>query len=92
MITLTDCIGLYDLSPAEIQALEEHEHVPEIIAASLGNYLVHSIHGPEKIRDIILDDVGAAFHRGDLAHARHLVSVLKTFLQQHPEAACSTLQ
>ena len=87
MISLTDCIGLCDLSPAEVQAIGEHEHLPEMIAASLGNYLVHSAHGPEKVRDMIGDDIRSAMRRGDLPHARHLVGVLRHFIHEHPEVA-----
>ena len=42
MLTLKDCIDLSDLSDAEVAAIAEHEHVPEIIAAEIGSGLVHS--------------------------------------------------
>ena len=87
MITLQDCVGLCDLSPSEVQAIGEHEHLPEMIAASLGNYLLHEAHGPEKVRDMIIDDIRAATRRGDSPHARHLVCVLRHFIHEHPEAA-----
>src|SRR3954469_17306803 len=74
MISLEDCVGLCDLSPEEIEAIGEHEHVPAIIAATLGSYLIHSEHGPEKVRDMIVDDIRSAVHRHDIPHARHLVS------------------
>ena len=34
MISRDDCIGLCGLDEAEVQALAEHEHVPEIAAKS----------------------------------------------------------
>jgi len=37
MISLEDCVALCDLTPDEVAAIGEHEHVPEIIASSLGN-------------------------------------------------------
>jgi hypothetical protein len=85
MISLADCMGLCDLSPEEVQAISEHEHVPEIIAATLGSYLLHSEHGPEKVRQIIVDDIRSAVRRHDIPHARQLVSVLRHFLHEHPE-------
>src|SRR3954465_566171 len=67
MISLSDCMGLCDLSPEEVQAISEHEHVPEIIAATLGSYLLHSEHGPEKVRQssLVISDQpcgGMTFH------------------------------
>ncbi len=87
MITLTDCIGLCDLTPEEVAAIAEHEHLPEMVAASLGAYLVHSHHGPETIRDMIVDDIRMAIRNHDVPHARQLVSVLRHFLGEHPELA-----
>ena len=37
MITLEDCIAFSGLTEAEIMAIAEHEHVPEIAAAALGH-------------------------------------------------------
>ena len=87
MISLDDCIGLCDLSPEEVQAIGEHEHVPEIIAATLGSYLLYCEHGPEAVRGMIVDDIRSAVRRHDIPHARQLVSVLRHFLHEHPEAA-----
>jgi len=87
MISLEDCLALCDLTPDEVAAVCEHEHLPEIIATSLGSYLLHSAHGSEKVRDMILDDIRTAVRRHDIPHARHLVSVLRTFLHEHPEAS-----
>jgi hypothetical protein len=84
MISLEDCIGLCDLTPEEVAAIAEHEHVPEIVAASLGSYLLHSDHGPEKIRDMIIDDIRIAVRHHDVAHARQLVGVLRHFFVEHP--------
>jgi hypothetical protein len=87
MISLEDCVALCDLTPDEVAAIGEHEHVPEIIATSLGNYLIHSARGAEKVRNMIIDDIRSAVRHRDISHARHLVNVLRTFLHEHPEAA-----
>ena len=73
MISLQDCLALCDLTPDEVAAIGEHEHVPEIIATSLGSYLIHRAHGAERVRDMILDDIRSAVRRHDIPHARHLV-------------------
>jgi ATP dependent DNA ligase domain len=39
MITLEDCIGLCGLTEEEVLAIAEHEHLPEIAATALAEYL-----------------------------------------------------
>ena len=40
MLSLEDCLALCELSEDEVLAIAHHEHLPEIAAAELGNYLV----------------------------------------------------
>ena len=56
MIALEDCIGLCGLDEDEVAAISEHEHIPEIAAAALANYLLTQPHGGETIRTMIIDD------------------------------------
>ncbi len=85
MITLEDCIALCGLSEAEVLAIAEHEHVPEIAAAALAEYLLKQRRGPEKIHQMIVEDIRAALHRGDRKHAGELFAALRHFLKEHPE-------
>ncbi len=85
MITLEDCIAMCGLTEEEVLAIAEHEHIPEIAAAALAQYLLCQEHGPEQIRDILRDDIGAALARGDRQHARELFMALRHFLSAHPE-------
>lgn len=85
MLTLEDCIALSDLTEDEILAIAEHEHVPEIIAAEMGCYLVHRPDGPPLLRRMILDDIANAKARGDLEHALRLRLVLAHFIRTHPD-------
>jgi hypothetical protein len=87
VICLEDCIALCDLSEEEILAVAEHEHIPEIAAVALADYLLHQEHGAEKIRDMLRDDIRAALMRNDKPHARELFMALRHFLSAHPEAA-----
>jgi hypothetical protein len=87
VITLEDCIGMCGLAEAEILAIAEHEHIPEIAAAALAQYLLCQEHGCETIRDMLRDDIRAAVARGDRGHARDLLMVLQHFLSDHPEVA-----
>jgi hypothetical protein len=87
MIALEDCIAMCGLTPEEIEAIAEHEHIPEVAAAALGDYLLHKDRGPRIVRDMIKDDIRHAIRVGDAGHARQLIAALNHFLAAHPEAA-----
>jgi hypothetical protein len=87
MLTYEDCLGMTDLSEAEVKAIAEHEHCPEIIALELGNYLVHTADGQPRVRRMILDDIEAAEARGDAAHSAKLKIVLQRFCARYPEGS-----
>lgn len=86
MITIEDCLALSDLTEEEIDAIAEHEHLPEIIAAELGNYLAHLPGGIHLIQSMIRDDIAAARLRGDRRHAVRLSLVLTHICCEHPDA------
>lgn len=82
MISMLDCLDMCGLSEAEVLAIAEHEHIPEIAAAALGQYLL--LHdGVDKIREMIRDDIRAALARDDREHARALLMALRHFLSEH---------
>jgi hypothetical protein len=83
---LKDCIDFSGLTKEEVLAIAEQEHLPEIAGCAHAEYLLNQQHGPEKIRDMIIDDVRAAQARGDREHVRTLLHVLHHFLKTHPEA------
>lgn len=85
MLTREDCIDLCELTTEEVEAIAEHENIPAIIAAELGNYLIHSDTGVPKIRRIILDDIEKAEKRGDADHVIALKLTLKHFVETHPQ-------
>lgn len=86
MICLEDCIALCGLTRGEVLAIAEHEHMPEIAAAALAQYLLKGQRGAATIRDMIVDDVRMAQSRGDAQHVQTLLHVLHHFLKAHPEA------
>jgi hypothetical protein len=85
MISLEDCVALSGLTEAQVLAIAEHEHVPEIAATALAQYLSNQEHGMEKIRDMIVDDIRQAQQRQDKAHVLTLLHALHHFLKSHPE-------
>jgi len=89
MISLDDCIAMCGLTEDEVAAIAEHEHVPEIVAATLGSYLLHQAHGSERIRQMLVDDIHASLAVGDNRHAALLMAAMQHFLSLHQEAALS---
>jgi Rad3-related DNA helicase len=86
MISLEDCVGLSGLTEEEILAIAEHEHIPEIAASALGQYLSRQEGGIEQIRDMIMHDIRQAQQGKDKQHIVVLLHVLHHFLKAHPEA------
>jgi hypothetical protein len=69
IISLEDCIAICGLEAIEVQAIAEHEHIPEISAVALADYLLHHVGGVERIREMILDDIRTAVEAGQDDHA-----------------------
>jgi hypothetical protein len=84
MLSLEDCLALCDLSEEEVLAIAEHEHIPEMAAIELGNYLVHMPEGEIRIKAIIRDDIARARQRGDRNHELALRLLLRNFVLNHP--------
>jgi hypothetical protein len=85
MLCLEDCIALCGLTDAEIRAIAEHERIPEIAAAELGNYLVVTPEGGRLIKSMIRDDLAAAAAHGDGLRELALKTLLRDFVLHHPE-------
>ena len=90
MLSIEDCIALSCLTEDEIAAIAEHEHLPMMIAAELGNYLVQTPDGGRYIKAMIGDDIKSADARGDQRHALALKLVLRHYLATHPECGGKT--
>jgi hypothetical protein len=86
MISLEDCIAFSGLSEDEV-AIGEHEHIPQMAACALADYLLKEPHGSETIRAMIVDDIQQALCTGRIRHAQELFMALRHFLKGHPEAS-----
>jgi hypothetical protein len=84
VLSLEDCLALCDLTEDEVLAIAQHEHIPEIAAAEMGNYLLHCADGEVRIQAMIRDDIAAAAACGDERRALALKWVLRNFVLQHP--------
>jgi hypothetical protein len=84
MLSYNDCVELSDLTEEEIEAIAQHEHLPEMAALELGSYLVHTQAGIPMIKRIILEDIEEARRRGHAEKVLQLKLVLKHFVDTHP--------
>ena len=86
MITLEDCVGMCGLTEEEVLAIATHEHLPEVAATALAEYLLSQEHGSDTIRDMIVDDIRQAGLERKKPEVVTLLHVLHHFLKSHPEA------
>lgn len=84
MLTREDCLALCELSEDEVAAIAEHEHVPELLAMEMGQYLCHTPDGEARIERMIVDDIETARAHRNYAHMAKLVGVLRHFVETHP--------
>ena len=83
MLTFEDCLGLSELNEEEILAIAEHEHIPELAALELGNYLLHKPKGEARIKGMIVEDIQAARKLHDVHRTAALKLVLQHFCAEH---------
>jgi len=86
MLTLEDCIALSELTEEEVLAIAEHEHIPEIVAAELGGYLMRTPDGAYRVSAMIRDDIAHAHLMKDYRRAGLLRCCLRHFLEEHADA------
>ena len=84
MLTLEDCVGLCGLSEEEVLAIAQHEHIPEMAALELGNYLCRTAEGELCVKAMIRDDIAQAAAAEDRTRALALKLVLRNFVAAHP--------
>ena len=85
MLTFKDCLDYAELTEEEILAIAEHEHMTEIAALELSEYLVQRPDGVVVIKRMILDDIEDAKRSEDRERELRLKAALKHFVETHPE-------
>ena len=85
MLTFDDCLAFSELTEAEILAIAEHENLPEVAAIALGNYLLHSASGEQRIERMILEDIRHSQHRGNHRRAAELKRVLNEYCRHRSD-------
>ncbi len=84
MLTIQDCLELCGLTEEEIEAISEHEHIPDIVALELGEALLKSEDGVAEIRRFILEEIALAKAHGHGAKAARFEEAYRHFESTHP--------
>ena len=84
MLTVEECLQLCDLSEEEIHAIAEHEGIPEIVAAELGECLLKTDVGTWIIKRYLMEGIVNAESQGHPEKAQRLKAVLEHFNIAHP--------
>lgn len=84
MLSMQECLDFCELTEDEIDAIAEYAHVPEIVAAELGESLLQSTEGICLIKHYIYKDIENAEAHGHRAKAERLYQVLDHFNTMHP--------
>ena|SRR5690348_17913160 len=83
-LTFQDCLGLCELNEQEVLAIAKHERIPPITALELGNYLVHTPDGKQRVKAMIREDIAAAVASGDRLRALALKAIIRDYILRHP--------
>jgi hypothetical protein len=84
MLTIQDCLELCGLTEDEIEAISEHEHIPDIVALELGEALLKSESGVAEIKRFILDEIALAKAHGHAEKAARFEAAYRHFDSAHP--------
>ncbi|HSV29571.1 MAG TPA: hypothetical protein VLL76_08425 [Candidatus Omnitrophota bacterium] len=87
MLTLQDCVDMCGLPPDVVDAIADHEHLPSILAAELGECLCSSPSGRALIHRFILDGIAEAMRRHDGYRLDRMERALDQFRSSHPGSA-----
>ena len=82
MISVNECIAICGLDRKEIAVVAGREHIPEVAASALANYLLHHDGDEVEIRKMMTEDLHAAIEDGRLQQASELFMALREFLEE----------
>ena len=65
MLTVQECVDMSELGNEAIRAIAEHEHIPEVVAAELGQQLLKATGGIAEIRRFMQENLELAVQAGE---------------------------
>ncbi len=83
MLTFEECCAMCGLTEALVEAIAEHEDIPEIVALELGAFLLEQPGGAARIVCFIEDDIADAHRRHNARHEHELLELLARFRREY---------
>ena len=82
-LTFPNCIDMTALSEDEADAIAKHQRIPALIALELGNRLLETRAGAERLREFTADNLLRAQDRSDCAACAKFARVPGHYLEAH---------
>jgi hypothetical protein len=83
LLTTQECVDMSELSNEAIRAIAEHEHIPEVVAAELGQELLKATGGKAEIERILEKNLGLAVQAGEQDKIDDRKRVLERFVASY---------
>ena len=78
-----ECVDMSELSNEAIRAIAEHEHIPEVVAAELGQELLKVTGGMAELERILEENLGLAVQAGEQDKINDRKRVLGRFVASY---------
>ncbi len=85
MLTLQEIIDFAEIERAQLDAISELEHVPEVVAAEMAQELVRSPRGVYRLHLLFLDAIERAEYRCSRERVRRLEGLYQDFCRRFPK-------
>jgi hypothetical protein len=83
IVTVQECVDMSELSNEAIRAIAEHEHIPEVVAAELGQELLKGAGGIAEIRRMLEKSLELAMQAGEQDKISDRKRVLRSFIASY---------
>jgi hypothetical protein len=83
MLTAQECVDMSELSNEAIRAIAEHEHIPEVVAAELGQDMLKTAGGIAEIERILEENLELAVQAGEQDKINDRKRVLERFIASY---------
>ena len=84
MLSMQDVLDYCDLDRGEIDAVAEHEHLPTMLAAELGESLLSTPQGVFRLHAMIIENMQEALEVGHFEHVKELAQTYEHLQRSHP--------
>ena len=84
MLSMQDVLDYCDLDRGEIDAVAEHEHLPTMLAAELGESLLSTPQGVFRLHAMIIENMQEVLEAGHFEHVKELAQTYEHLQRSHP--------